>query len=177
MYGGGIAAIEGENYHSLQSLLATPVKSERRGETTTVVRATTRAMLEVANTNAFRMLPGHEKHYTPQSEYLFKRMQPILEDALFLGNRYEGLFDRFEVFYALTNADSDDRFRGHPGRFAWKYRGDGMDNPFKAILEEAKRAGDAWPPLRAGLFAGSYSRFAEVSENFKAQQLHGLPWH
>lgn len=177
MYAGGIAAIEGENYQSLKTLLATPVRSERRGGTTTVVQATTQAMLEVARTNAFKLLPGHERHFAPQGEYLFKRMQPILEDILFLGSRYENLFDRFEVFYALANADYDNGYWGHPGRFAWKYRRDGSDDPFNTLLEEAKRDGDDWPPLRAGLFRGSHARFAEVAELFRSRLLHQLNWY
>ena len=92
-----------------------------------------------------------------------------MEDALFLGTRYEDLFDRFEMFYALTNADYDDGYWGHPGRFAWKYRGrGGSNNPFTALIEEAKREGDKWAPLRAGFFRGSHARFAEVAEKFVA---------
>jgi len=178
MYAGGIAAIEGENYPSLRTLLATLVSNTRRGETTTVVQATTEAMLEVARANAFKLLPGHERHFTPQSEYLFKRMQPLLEDALFLGARYEDQFDRFEIFYALTNADYDDGHWGHPGRFAWKYRRPGgSNNPFIALVEEAKRDGDNWPPLRAGLFRGSHARFEQVVERFRTELLHKLTWH
>lgn len=178
MYVGGIAALEGENYESLKTLLATPVKSERRGETLTVVQATTQAMLDVARTDAFKRLPGHERQYTPQSEYLFNRVQPIVEDILFLGARYEDLFDRFELFYALTNADYDDSYWGHPGRFAWKYRSRGRSNDaFSALVEEAKREGDNWPPLRAGLFRGSSERFLEVAGRFQSELLNKLNWH
>ena len=96
-------------------------------------------MLEVARTDAFKLLPGYEQNYTPQSEYLFKRMQPLVEDILFVGNRYEALFDRFELFYALSYADYSDGTWGHPGRFAWKYFGrGGENNPFTALLDEAK---------------------------------------
>ena len=177
MYAGGIAALDGGNYLSLKTLLSTPVRSGRQDATATAVQATTQAMLQVAQTDAFKMLPGHERNYAPQSEYLFKRMQPILEDILFLGTRYEDLFDRFEVFYALTNADYEDDYWGYPGRFAWKYRHGGSSNPFNAILEEAKRERDNWAPLRAGLFRGSHARFAEVAEKFRAELLNKLNWH
>lgn len=178
MYVGGIAALEGENYESLKTLLSTPVRDERRGESVAVVQATTRAMLDVARTDAFKRLPEHERQYTPQSEYLFKRVQPIVEDILFLGARYEDLFDRFELFYALTNADYDDSYWGHPGRFAWKYRAGGISHDaFSAMIEEAKREGQNWPPLRVGLFRGSSERFLEVAERFKTELLHKLNWH
>ncbi|MCW5756764.1 MAG: caspase family protein [Phycisphaeraceae bacterium] len=178
MYVGGIAALEGENYESLKALLATQVKHELGGDTVTVVQATTHAMLDVARSDAFKLLPGHERQYSPQSEYLFKRVQPIVEDILFLGSRYENLFDRFELFYALTNADYDESSWGHPGRFAWKYhsRG-GAHNPFTALIEEAKREADNWPPLRVGLFRGSSARFLEVAERFRSELLNKLNWH
>lgn len=175
MYVGGIAALEGENYEGLKTLLATPVQDVRRGGTKTVVQATSQAMLEVARTNAFKLLPGHERKHTPQSEYLFIRVQPIVEDILFLGSRYEGLFDRFELFYALTNADYDDDYWGHPGRFGWKYNG--RSDPFTALVEEAKHEGEDWAPLRAGLFRGAIDRFLEVSGRFQTELLNKLNWY
>jgi hypothetical protein len=45
----------------------------------------------------FKRLPGHEREYLPQNEYLFKPLQSTLEDILFLGRSYEPLFDRFEI--------------------------------------------------------------------------------
>lgn len=178
MYVGGIAALEGENYETLKTLLSTPVRSERRGETVAVVQATTEAMITVARTEAFKLLPGHERQHTPQSEYLFKRVQPIVEDILFVGGRYEELFDRFELFYALTNADYDDSYWGHPGRFGWKYRSRmANSDPFSMLVEEATREGNSWPPLQAGLFRGSIDRFVEVADRFKDGLLNKLNWH
>ncbi len=167
MYGTGIAAIHGDNYRTLRSLFCTEVRHHQRAERTTVLQATVRAMLELKRSDAFKLLPDLSKMYTPQSEYLFTRMQPILEDALFLGNRYEYLFDRFEILYALSHVDLEDRSWGPIGRFGWKY---GMrdENPFKELLDEVKRERDEWPPLRAGLFRGSYARFEEVSSQFEA---------
>lgn len=178
MYVGGIAALEGENYETLKTLLSTTVKNERRGDSETVVQATSSAMLDVARVDAFKNLPGHERQFTPQSEYLFKRVQPIVEDILFLGRRYEDLFDRFELFYALANADYDDSYWGHPGRFAWKYRSRiAQNDPFSAMVEEARREGDNWAPLRAGFFRGSSTRFLEVAERFQTELLNKLGWY
>ena len=177
MYAGGIAALEGDNYQGLKSLLLTEVHNHRRGTTAAVVQATTDAMLDVTRTDAFKLLPGHERHYTPMSEYLFKRMQPTLEDVLFLGPRYELLFDKFEVFYALTYVDLSEGDWGHPGRFAWKFRLGGGEDPFSAMLKEAKRDGDSWPPLKAGMFRSSVAHFLSVAERFKERMLGGLGWH
>ena len=43
-------------------------------------------------------------------------------------------------------------------------------------MEEAKLAGDEWPPLRAGLFQRSYSHFEKVVERFKSELLDKLSW-
>ena len=135
-------------------------------------------MLSIAQTDAFKKLPGHERHFSPMSEYLFKRVQPYVEDQLFLGKRYEALFDRLELFMALSTADLDDSFWGHPGRYAWKYRSRTADSsPFQELVAEAQSAGDDWPPLTAGFFRGSITRFVEISERHEAELLKKLGWY
>ena len=64
----------------------------------------------------------------PRSEYLYKALQPTLEDLLMLGRRYETLFDRFEVLLALEYADVSGTRWAPPGRYAWKHRHDGDEN-------------------------------------------------
>lgn len=174
MYGAGIAAIYGDNYRTLRSLFCTEIRHHQRTERTTVLQATVRAMLEVNRMDAFKALPELSNRYTPQSDYIFTRMQPILEDVLFLGNRYEYLFDRFEILYALTHADLSDHVWGPIGRFGWKHN-TRDENPFTQLLSEAKREGDDWPPLRHGFFRRSYARFEEVSSEFEAN-LAKLNW-
>lgn len=176
MYAGGIAALEGGNYRSLQTLFATRVRHHRRGESTSVLQSTVEAILDANRTDAFKTIPGFEQKYAPQSEYLFTRMQPIVEDILFLGNRYEHVYDRFEILYALNYADHSNRSWGPPGRFAWKYSGRDGENPFTELLEEAKLEDDKWPPLRAGMFRGSYAHFIEVAERFQTGLLNKLNW-
>ncbi|MCC8955044.1 hypothetical protein H8B02_16830, partial [Bradyrhizobium sp. Pear77] len=50
----------------------------------------------------FKKLPGRERQYVPRSEHLHQLIGPLLEDLLFLGQSYDPLFDRFELFLALT---------------------------------------------------------------------------
>ena len=93
----------------------------------------------------------------------------MLDDLLFLGTDYEAHFDRFEVMLALEYAEQlDTKESGHvwgpPGRFAYKHRtGSG---PFNRVITEAKTLGDAWPPIRAGLFGGSIERFKDVASEY-----------
>jgi hypothetical protein len=129
--------------------------------------------------DGFKLIPGHERQYTPRSEYLFKFLQPLADDTLFLGSEYERVFDRFEMILALQYAHLDhpeplptDDFVWSPvGRFAWKY-----DSPLVALKNEANAAGSSWPPFQAGLFGGNILRFEELLANLV--RLTGrLGWH
>jgi hypothetical protein len=180
MYAGGIGAIEGDNYRTLQTLFTTQVPDHRRGGSKSVLESTVEAILDVDRTDAFKTLPDFDNKYVPRSEYLFTTMQPFVEDILLLGNRYEDLFDRFELFYALCYADLTDNSWGPPGRFAWKYRNffsrTQANDPYSKLVEEAKREGERWGPLRAAMFRGSAQRFLQVAEKFKTGLLDELPW-
>ena len=178
MYSGGIAALSGDNYATLAAMLQARLGSTRTGhETQRAVVSTISGFTELYD--AFKLLPGHERQYTPWSEYLFKIVQPPLEDLFFLGTTYEDLFDRFELFYALAYVDLkypklEDAW-GPPGRFAWKYRRAGRD-PFSLLVTEANESGPKWRPLAAGLFQGSLERFTAVSDAFKERLLNHLHW-
>lgn len=181
MYGGGIAAISAQNYRSVATLLNTRLGDHISGRgTQEAISATVSGILEVDRNEMFKRLPGFERNYVPRSEYLFKTVQPMIEDLLFLGGSYEELFDRFEIFYALTCADVEDRkghhFWGPPGRFGWKLSRGQHGNPYAALLEEAANAGSAWPPIRSGLFGASIDRFKEVAQRYNAELLSKLNW-
>jgi uncharacterized caspase-like protein len=182
MYSGGIGAIAGGNYNNLATLLLTSVRSENgfEGAIEAVLRLGN-AVSELAGSKVFKLLPAHERHYVPTSEYLFKRLQPDLDDLLFLGSSYETLFDRFEVLLALIHADLYERQTGHIwgpiGRFGWKYRSRlGSRNPFVEITNEAKRQQDDWPPVKAGFFDSSYQRFSEIASGYQEGILEQLSW-
>lgn len=182
MYSGGIAALEARNYDNLAAVLTTKVATRHSGDhTQEVIVPAVHEILEVQRTDIFKTLPGYERHYVPRSEYLFKVLQPVLEDLLFLGNSYEILFDKFEVFFALVYANltfEDHRIRiwGPPGRFGWKYSSrEDESNPFTNIVIEAARMKNDWPPLKSGLFQSSYERFKEIAEGYE-ELLKGLHW-
>jgi hypothetical protein len=180
MYSGGIGAIAGRNYGNLATLLLTPVCSDYGGEKQKeAILAIVDGLLDQAD--VFKSLPEHERYHVPHSEYLFKMLQPNLDDLLFLGRNYEATFDRFEVFLALVYADLFERkhkhTRGPLGRFGWKFRSPRSDSsPFIDVTEEAARQQDDWPPLKAGLFGASYQRFSEVASRYREEILDRLHW-
>lgn len=179
LYSGGIAALSSHNFDSLYTLLTTRLATSKTGQgEQPAVISTIEEILELERIDLFKLLPGYEKFYTPRSEYLFKALQPQLEDLLFLGSGYEEYFDRFEILYALTYVDLQSRQSGHTwgpvGRFGWKERHG--TSAYNRLLDEAKQQGNAWGPVSAGLFGGSIERFNKVAAAFRQQVLDQLQW-
>lgn len=177
MYAGGIAAISSDKFENLATIFFTEVGSRHGGQSQPIIEPTVEGILEVDRADLFKSLPGYERMHVPRSEYLFKTIQPPLEDLLFLGASYEGYFDRFEIFYALVTADrqydSNGIVWGPPGRFGWKFRRNG--GPFIELLAEAEAQAEKWLPLRAGFFSGSISRFREIAKAYR-EMLEKLHW-
>lgn len=173
-YSSGIAAVSARKYSNLYALLTARTASRQSTEERAdLLWSLGGAILELERANAFKQLPGHERNYVPRSEYLFKVLQPDLDDLFFLGKGYEQAFDRFEVMLALTYADlrhqREQPTWGPIGRFGWKYRGlRGSENPLTAVIDEAKEMAIAWPPLRAGFFGGNLDRFNTVASEYEA---------
>jgi len=173
IYNGGIGAVAAGRYENLKSLLLAPApdKDDHRKATNLTV-ALKRGVSDLRD--AFKTLPGHERQYVPQSEYLFKRIQPQLDDLLFLGSDYEQYFDQFEIFLSLVHAQSAP-YGAFLGRFAWKFSSRGSDSPFLKLVAEADEYGDTWPPLQAGLFGGSHQTFTDTASKL-IEMLKGLHW-
>jgi len=171
LYSTGISALAAERYDNLASILLTRIGTSRFDDALSeLVLAIGKTILELNRIEAFKQLPGQERQYVPRSEYLFKLLQPMLDDLLFLGRDYENYFDRFEVLLALVYADLEKQYgKLHfwcpVGRFAWKFRDTRTNNPLKEIIEEADREKDSWGPIKAGLFSEDYSRFKDVASN------------
>lgn len=179
LYSAGISAVSANNYNALAAILTTKVQSPRNTyETIEVTLPVGDATVNLHD--VFKKLPGHDQHYVPRSEYLFKLLQPGLDDLLFLGRDYEQMFDRFEVFLALVHAELEynleNRVWGPLGRFGWKYKSrERSGDVYSEIVREANTLKDEWPPLKAGLFSGSIDRFLEVSSKFE-ELMKGLNW-
>jgi hypothetical protein len=168
-YASGISAIAGERYDNLSEILLADGRSAEASPRQENLMLTLGDAAQVLH-EVFKMVPGQERNYVPRSEYLFKLLQPVLDDLLFLGRDYESVFDRFEVIFALVYADMCMRKRDHlwgpPGRFVYKGR-IGSSGPFEELTREAERMGNDWPLLKRGLFGGSVDRFKEIKDSYK----------
>lgn len=182
LYAGGISAVAAGRYDNLKVLMQETV-SYPRGVTNgrlTLIRGVFTALSEINDYRAFKLIPGHERNYAARSEYLFKLFQSILDDLLLLGGDYESFFDNFEVLLALEHAEQYEREKGGRawgpvGRFGWKYRRRGPSSPLHRVISDADSQGESWPPIRAGLFKGSYDRFKEIAAKY-SQLVGRLGW-
>lgn len=179
LYCSGVAAVDARRFDSLAAIFGTTLpSSDYQRASDTFVDAASMAVLELNRSNVLKQIPGHERNYTPLSDYLLKILQPRLDDALFLGKNYEAAFDTFEVYFALCAADarlvSGQDAWGPIGRFGWKR---GRDNsPLERVLKEANAQKKEWAPLRAGLFGGDIDRFNKVAEQF-TQLIGRINWY
>ncbi|KKU79307.1 MAG: Peptidase C14 caspase catalytic subunit p20 [Parcubacteria group bacterium GW2011_GWA2_47_7] len=180
MYSAGIAAVAEQKYDALKVILETPVHlvPDTIGKELSINEIVSRRLSEISD--SFKTISGHERHYVPRSEYLFKTLQPTLEDLLFLGRSYEEVFDKYEIFAAWSYVNQHfvigGDARGPIGRFGWKSREPfGGKNLIPTIIEEAKRERESWKPLKAGFFGASFTRFVEISGAFN-ERLDKLNW-
>ena len=129
LYTGGISALTAPNYANLYSLLNVQIQNPRNNtENIPLIIPTINESLDVARTNIWKHVPGHERNYVPESEYAFKETQPKVEDLFFLGKSYETLFDQFEMLLSLnyahlkweerTGLESGDQLDGFGGNSA-----------------------------------------------------------
>jgi hypothetical protein len=175
---GSLGALAANKYRNLATLLLSPVRRPNASpEIVPLVVALEGGMLDAYRTNVFKVIPGHEKNFVPKSEYQYKVLQPTLDDLLFLGQDYEDLFDRAEIFKCLVHAHwrlaNKQYVWGPPGRFVWKFRRDG--HPFAQLVAEAAKLGPEWPPLKAGFFNGSREEFSKIAEDVR-KEFAARPW-
>ncbi len=178
IYLSGIASVDGKRYDSLSDIFYTIMDSSKRNQNNYFIEEISKGILELNRSDVFKELPGHERYYTPMSEYLFKIIQPRLDDILFLGKNYERSFDEFEVLFALAVADirkQKNRSVWAPiGRFGWKFNSSD-DDPLSRIINEANELRQEWGPIKAGLYGGNIERFIDIADVFR-KNVSGLNW-
>ncbi len=178
---GAISALAARNYSTLATVMLSGVTPPDGAQSSVpLVIAIEEGLIDAHRTDVFKKNPGHERNYVPKSEYLFKALQPQLDDLFFLGNDYEEMFDYAEVLRALVVADhfaqTNSHFWAPWGRFAWKHRrGNGRD-PFTRVVEEATRQGSNWGPIGVGFFGGDIHRFVQVAQRLADDHLKKLTW-
>lgn len=117
--------------------------------------------------------------YTPGSDLLHDRLRPKFLDTIVDDDQYSETFDRLEVLLGLLVADlrirqRSDEARSGPwipnpttGRFTWRDQyANNEQTVERRVLASLVEAGEAWPPLRAGMFDGSVARAKAAFDYF-----------
>lgn len=176
IYSCGLGAVASQNYSNLLHVLHATIPDERnRYSTITIIEALYIEFAEIGD--LFKTLPGHERHYVPVSEFLFKELQPLADDILFIGRDYDKAFDRLEILIALECAFIENGW-GPIGRFGWKHSGrrGSANSPLTALINEAQTAGINWKPIQAGFFSGSIQDFNATIDKY-LPMINRLHWH
>jgi len=168
-YSSGIASVEARNYGALAAVLsATAPKIDPYSKNDIIAERLSSGYYRNVDSQTYKRLPGHDRYYAPMSEYLFKALQPSVDDLLFIGPTYEDTFDEFEILWAMVVQDAmtdKHKLYVHPpiGRFGWKHKN--RDNsPLSRIIEQANDLGENWAPIKAGLFGGKPSRATSAAQ-------------
>ncbi|MDI7230084.1 caspase family protein [Leptospira santarosai] len=177
----GVVSVEGNRYDSLYNLFFTRIDPslDSFGETF-IFEKITDVISELTRNKIFNKIPGHENQYTPMSEYLFKLIQPKIENILFVGRNFERAFTEFEILFALTVAHS--RIQkgksgwGPIGRFGWQHLHSGNHSPLRILIEDARQKKQEWEPIKVGFFNGKFEQFDETANEF-LKIADSLPWH
>jgi hypothetical protein len=152
-YACGLGAVAAQRYWNLRFLLhaSLPDQRQRFGGTKAVVQSLYEDFRGIEIGDAFKTLPGHERQYVPVSEYLFKELQPLADDVLFLGADYEHIFDRVEMLISLECAHIEGGW-GPIGRFGWKHSSPRIStSPLDTLIAEAEAGGNGWGPIKRQL--------------------------
>lgn len=174
MFAAGISALYAKNYTALRVIFETKVQDrENRNERISITVPIGNNCAAVGD--KFKWLPDHERQYVPRSEYLFKTLQPILEDTLFLGKGYEDLFDQFEILLAIEYAHLTGAEWGPIGRYGWKHKSLHGKSPYSLLVDDATKRGQNWDLIKAGLFNSSIEEFLTAANGLKAR-LDKLSW-
>jgi len=182
MYCGGISSIASGNYMSIKTLFMTQLVTQPTGsDNKEAIIHTLDNIIDIERYRSFNGIPGHEKHFVPRSEYMYKAIQSKIDDILYIGKSYDTYYDNFEILLALTFADlssvSTGTIWGPPGRFGWKHRRGFGKSSYDLLVDEAKRDKSNWPPIKAGLFGGSIERFLEIASKYRDDTLNRLPFY
>lgn len=179
LYVGGLAAVYHQRWAMLRALTSDATTTHRYGKTVPMSIALNYWLI-FNNFNRGNWLPGQERNYIPVSSHLFKTLRATLYDTIPVDKGYETVFDRFEYLLGLIIEDTRQQpeYTDTPsppvGYFNRNQYSTSGPTQWEQIKSEAEQAGADWGPIRAGLFGGSFQRFAIAEEAYSQQVLSSL---
>lgn len=168
-----ISSLATKNSDALRTLLQSKIKDAENGKEVCIL---TLAVTHISSMQEwFKNISGHERHYAPKSEYLFQFFQPITEDLLFIGDKYEKFFDEAEIFIALAYIHETRHHWGPVGRFGWKHKRHWGVSPYTEVVENMKRKNHFWSKISTEVFYGDDAEFTQLIREY-SERLDSLNW-
>jgi hypothetical protein len=174
LYAGGIAAIAAKKYDTFDALSWRPIiRRPVRGQEGPLVRlVNTESLLTARDAQNFN--PGQNLK-TPTSQHLFVVLRPRFSGLLPDDAEFQRAFDEFEYLICLIvmhHTRNGESFISWPpiGSFVWRE----AFNPNRVIDQvsrDAEALGSSWPPLKAGLFDGSYEAFKAARDALHSSEI------
>jgi hypothetical protein len=174
LYAGGIAAVAGNRYATLMSLIHDA--KIRTGETQeTLPPAFQLVPYRVIDERIAKELPPVRAHHFPMSDHLFGVLREPIKRVIKLDSEYEETFLRFEYLFGLASAFASKKFGlgvyAPVGSYMWERNLRRPPYIYDVTNDELRKEGEEWPPFKAGLFDGSFDDFlllkSQVDENIK----------
>lgn len=167
MYGGGIASVAAGNYENLAVLLARPKVQviNKSGLLPTAVALYSETLFE---DDIYGLFTDSRTDPYALNRHLFEALKGPFAETIPMEDEYRSSFNTFEYLLTLVHADIQakinvsDYFWGPPGLFMSERERRNGAVTMRTVKQQAKDQGNEWPPLKAGLFDGSYERFEKV---------------
>ena len=168
MYGGGIASLSIGKYENLAVLLTKPkVNVINKSELLPAVVA--HRWDTVFEEDVYGLLTDSQNDPYALNRHIFEALKGPFAEILPIEDEYRRSFNTFEYLLTLIHADlqaklnvSDSYFWGPPGLFMSERERRNGSPTMRTVKKQAEELRNEWPPLKAGLFDGSYERFEKV---------------
>jgi SIR2-like domain len=119
MYGGGLAALAGRQYHNLSVILKASVWEDAYGEPRAAAGYLNQA--HVMRDGLGKFLPVQEHALTPLSDYLYETFADALSDFVSPDESYRDLFALFEYMSGVVAWSSGEKTHPGVGRCRWSH--------------------------------------------------------
>ncbi|MDP8994699.1 MAG: hypothetical protein M3N07_06940, partial [Pseudomonadota bacterium] len=171
LYAAGLGALAAGNFRLVNDLLTCLVANGHERE---IAAARLLPFALEIQRERWWCLPDLERRHTPLNDHLLDLLRPELAELIPTDQELEEAFDRFELLAGLVHLhhaagerDPDPEQCWLPvGRFAWRLTRSYYGESLMSWLANAEQQREEWPPLRAGMFGGSYARFAVLNHAF-----------
>jgi len=169
LYAGGVAAVASNNYSALTDMLyRTTTYEPSVDKRVPLIFSANLDLLEHAAAQTLYRADIPQGYALPhrirESAHLWTTLSAYVPSKDLL----DAHFDMFEYLFGLALVDQRLELRGNAwapkGLFALHHHRLDLEGFLQTVNEDIEQYGDAWPPLKAGMFGGSTDRLHRACE-------------